>query len=224
MSSGSAHRRPDYHRAARTAYQVLLAAGDRELPVNMLALLDRCKHTQVLSYTQAARQYGESVYSLVNKWPSHHAFTVRETGDDGGARYMVFYNDDVCFGNQASRRWSLAHELGHILLGHAAQACPPDEMEANCFTQHLLCPRPLLEALPGPDLDMLCVAFGLSRAAAAIALRSAGGRSIYVDEDMRQGILSLYGIAPGADWPHILHPIQRAAYNARRRREDKGGF
>lgn len=50
----------------------------------------------------------------------------------------VYYNDTVSF---CRRRFSLAHELGHIALGHAAPYTQKMEQEANYFASHILAPR-----------------------------------------------------------------------------------
>ena len=55
----------------------------------------------------------------------------------------------VCYrsgGNPARLNFTLAHELGHILLGHQENAVA-EEAEADCFAQQLLCPAPVLRRL-----------------------------------------------------------------------------
>ena len=68
--------------------------------------------------------------------------------------FLMYYNDDV---KPEIRRFTLAHEYGHILLGHHEQAdtnmlsrntVPQEiyqeyEYEANAFARHLLAPAPL---------------------------------------------------------------------------------
>ena len=125
----------------------------------------------------------------------------------GKRLHIVLYNDDACFGNRGSRRWSLAHELGHIVLGHR-EGSWPDELEANCFAQHLLCPRPLLEVLPRPQEELLRIAFGLSGEAARNALREAGKPCPLVDPKTRQAVLDLYGVKAGSSWAQVLSPFQ----------------
>lgn len=46
----------------------------------------------------------------------------------------------------AIRRHTLAHELGHILLGHEGE-CSAADREANCFAAQLLIPTPVLAHL-----------------------------------------------------------------------------
>lgn len=66
----------------------------------------------------------------------------------------------------AIRRQTLAHELGHILLGHDGESEQANR-EANCFAAQLLIPRPVLVQLcrrqPQPSLWELSHAFGVAR-------------------------------------------------------------
>ena len=55
---------------------------------------------------------------------------------------LVVYIDDI--GCQKSRqRFSLAHEIGHIILGHKMQS-PENEEEANFVAEYLLAPTSLV--------------------------------------------------------------------------------
>lgn len=205
MKSG-AIRPSDPARACRMAYRALLAMGRRELPVDVLGMLARCRDTRLMTYAQAGQILGRSVYGMAGSLPSVQACTM--VYEYGGKRLrIVLYNDDVCFGNRGSRRWSLAHELGHIVLGHREDSWPA-EWEANCFAQHLLCPRPLLEVLPKPQEGLLRIAFGLSGEAAGIALREWGQRSALIDPETRRAVLDFYGVGEGSAWSEILSPLQ----------------
>lgn len=203
--------RADRHRAARTAYRTLLAASEGKLPVNVRAIIKRLDNVRIMSYTQAALALGDSFSRLTQGVPSDSACTLVEEGP-AGIRYLVLYNDDAGYGNEGRRRWSLAHELGHILLKHAGDSVGA-EIEADCFARHLLCPQPLLEGLDDPDEDVLCIAFGLSRSAARSALRGMEAARILVDEDMRAGLMDLFGSGD-----ELLCPGQKVACALRQRR------
>lgn len=200
------------------ACRTLLAIGDAELPVDVVKILERCKNTRLMTYTEAGQRSGRSVYGMVGALPSARACTIRyEYGEK--KLHLVLYNDDVCFGNWGSRRWSLAHELGHIVMGHREDGAA-EEREANCYAQHLLCPRPLIEVMPKADDYLMKVAFGLSMAAARIALEGVGKRCEWVDEEMREKVRALYGVGEGSKWEDVLHPIQKALVHGHAR---KGG-
>ena len=64
---------------------------------------------------------------------------------DGKKQYLVTYNKMLSV-NLFQR--ALARELGHIVLGH--DGSKPEEIrneEAKCFAHHLICPRPLINAI-----------------------------------------------------------------------------
>ena len=61
--------------------------------------------------------------------------------------YYIFLSDDL---NIEQERWCLAHELGHIALGHLEGESPPcgkeeAEQQADRFALALLAPCPILE-------------------------------------------------------------------------------
>lgn len=73
---------------------------------------------------------------------------------DGG-QWFVVYDDSLPLGR---KRFTVAHELGHIFLGHpliagyrytriSAPNLPPTETEANIFASRLLCPACVLWGL-----------------------------------------------------------------------------
>lgn len=61
--------------------------------------------------------------------------------------YAIYYNDAIqCAGRI---RWSIFHEIGHIVLGHHDNQAgneQTEEDEANFFAKYAMCPPPLLNA------------------------------------------------------------------------------
>lgn len=81
--------------------------------------------------------------------------------------YLILYNE-----RSIERRcaWTLAHELGHIMLDHS-RGDSAEEREADAFAASLLAPLPVLrylESLRGEplDIDTVCGNFNISRRAA----------------------------------------------------------
>ncbi len=135
-------RRPDMNRAASMAYRLLIRAEVTALPVDPLALLRRCRDTQVCTYVEAADWLGLTDAEMARRFGPAEAFTLRQE-TDGLRQYMVVYQTG---GNPARQRFTLAHELGHRVLGHQGKD-PAEEQEADCFASHLLCPRPVIARL-----------------------------------------------------------------------------
>ena len=54
-----------------------------------------------------------------------------------GGKFLVLYNESA---PRSRQNWTLAHEAGHILLGHIGEEGAHLEREADCFAASLLCP------------------------------------------------------------------------------------
>lgn len=156
-------RQPDYDRAATMACRCLLKLNVTTLPVRPLEILRRCHNTAVYTYQQAAEHLHIEEAEFDRRYGEADAFTLRQ-----GQHYVVCYREG---GNPARLNFTLAHELGHILLRHTEDAAA-DEAEANCFAGHLLCPAPVLA---GHTAETLATACYVSRAAAQAALSQRPG-------------------------------------------------
>ena len=140
-------RQPDYDRAATLAYRCLLQLGIASLPVRPLEILRKCRNTVVYTFQQAAKELGITEADFDRRCGEADAFTVR-----GGERYVVCYREG---GNPARLNFTLAHELGHILLHHTEDTVA-DEAEANCFAGHLLCPSVAVDGMPPEKVATTC--------------------------------------------------------------------
>ena len=94
-------------------------------------------------------------------WPD--AFTFRPDDFDP-SRTIVFYNDSKSRGRI---RFTLAHELGHLVLGHPNSDDPQLEAEANFFANYFLAPAPLVIRDSKKDVQTIMsdfvVSFGCAR-------------------------------------------------------------
>lgn len=157
-------RQPDYDRAATLAYRCLVKLNISRLPVRPLEILSKCRNTVVYTYRQAAEHLHIEEAEFERKCGDADAFTIR-----GGDKYVVCYREG---GNPARLNFTLAHELGHILLHHTNDATA-DEAEANCFAGHLLCPEPLTRGMTAEQVATSCY---VSRMAAVNALENRLGQ------------------------------------------------
>ncbi|MDR1183329.1 MAG: ImmA/IrrE family metallo-endopeptidase [Coriobacteriales bacterium] len=82
-----------------------------------------------------------------------------------GLQAIVFYND---MQPETRMRFSLAHELAHIILEHRGET-PQLEREANYFAAYILAPHPLIMLWCKPDsmeiMERFHVGFECARAA-----------------------------------------------------------
>lgn len=103
-----------------------------------------------------------------------------------GVVHLVLYNADIPL---TRRRFTLAHELGHIYLGHEDDA-DEQEREADRFAAQLLMPRILVDQLVrlwGKNLpaEELAAVFGVSHAAAKNRLRGRRSDTGYDEDELR---------------------------------------
>lgn len=92
--------------------------------------------------------------------------------------YVVLYDDRHTYGRERLN-WTLAHEIGHIYLGHK-QDGKNEEVEAHWFAAELLSPEPIIKevaerlseyGIPVKAFD-LSFMFSLSKAAASKRIAS----------------------------------------------------
>ena len=189
-------RAPDLHRAADAAARVLLAQRVDALPVDPLRLLRACRDTQVYTFEDAADTLDVPRAAIAAHLRDADAVTYRMPSAEK-LLYIIVYRTD---GNPARLRFTLAHELGHRVLGHEGTS-PAEEAEADCFASHLLCPEPVVKAVAAHTADVvwrLAQACYVTDACARCALARPSARLSSNTVDALQQILAvaLVKIAP----------------------------
>ena len=148
----------NYQKSRDIAWKILLEDGVSTLPISVS---DLCKKRGIfiVSYKQGSDLIRS--LDLAPKTLLTDAFTLHIDG-----KYMIFYND-VC-SNQRNR-FSIGHELGHILLGHLRdmpkgittinrEPSPlddPIEQQANVFAARILSPACVLWGLGVQNQDQI---------------------------------------------------------------------
>lgn len=157
----------DYKRARDLSWRVLLNTGTRELPVKVSRIC-RGYGVTLRSYQVGAPLIRE--LGLEAQCDISDGFTVRS-----GDRCYVFYNMEQPPGRV---RFTIAHELGHVLLGHLGdgehtvynrESSSEDAMEehtANVFASRLLAPACVLHALGAVTPEQIAAVCDISMAAA----------------------------------------------------------
>jgi Zn-dependent peptidase ImmA (M78 family) len=130
----------DYTKARDKAWTVLLEANISTLPLSLSKI---AKHygIQLLSYSDASLQNNLS-----------DGYSLNHNG-----RYIIYYNDKM---PKTRSRFTVAHELGHCLLGHLANGEKSNaenfktsenykllETQANIFARDILMPAIVLHSL-----------------------------------------------------------------------------
>jgi Zn-dependent peptidase ImmA (M78 family) len=145
-----------YVKACDIAFKTLIKHNVRELPVSAANICKR-EGIRVVSYANMSKIISKQL--ILDLSHQTDGFTV------GG---IIFYNQKCSIGRQ---RFTVAHELGHILLGHcdperynkirfeSERAYESDEHEANVFASRLLAPSCVLWGLNArcvEDIAELC--------------------------------------------------------------------
>lgn len=169
-------KKPDYTKARKVADLVFDKITDHKYPVNTLKIIYQLKNIKISTYEDFAIKSNCNVKSLRECSPD--AFTVCKAFTHEN-KYVILYNSEV---NTVGRiRFSIAHELGHIFLGHFNEegsllkrgGLPENtykkyEVEANTFANELLIPPCLLnEKYKAEDIYQK---FDVSKQAAEVAL------------------------------------------------------
>ena len=99
---------------------------------------------------------------------SDDAYSTVEEDDTGMNRYVIYYNDYCTTSERID--WSIAHEIGHIYLGHHDAPNNGDyELEANFFAKYLMAPPPIIHSAQCHDSNDVAICFNLSKQAATYA-------------------------------------------------------
>ncbi len=140
----------DYKKARDLSWLVLMEMKIKELPVVVSRI---CKAYGFILYSY---EQGQDIISILNLGDRIHKTDGSSTYHMG--RYFIFYNSSL----PSSRlRFTIAHELGHILLDHVhrkegeatainREPSPNDnplEQQANVFASRLLAPACVLHEL-----------------------------------------------------------------------------
>ena len=145
-----------------------------KFPFDIHKAVKTMSNCTIHSYQMFALKFGTSVQKVAEDCQSETGCTHKYND-----KYMIMYNNDEQLPNER-RKYTIAHELGHIILGHheikrkqqIAQNDKEDkvmEREADYFAACVLCPMPLVYILKLRNIYQIRRRFGLSYKAAEIA-------------------------------------------------------
>lgn len=143
------------------AVQTLLEAGICTLPVDLSCIAEYF-NIKTVDYEAYARCYELEAEQMYNEI-STGGFSFFEDG-----RFVCVINGKAC--GKMRRRWTFAHELGHILLGHISEdgdkLSAECEREAEIFASELLAPLDILHFCGVSSPEEIARLCGLSKQAA----------------------------------------------------------
>lgn len=145
-------------------------------PKEIIAYLPNCRY---MSYQDFAKLNDCTLNSVIQICESYSGCTHYDIRQN---RYLIMCNQSTAnFNNEGRQRWTVAHEIGHVLCGHhkiheykkLAQNSllrvenPEYETEADYFAAALLAPFPLFKTLHIQSASDVQKVFGLSTEASA---------------------------------------------------------
>lgn len=138
----------NYQQARDAAWQMLIDCQITELPVNVGQI---CQHYGWRLTSYQAGQKAIAALGISDLTKQTDGFCLYS-----GGRYYIFYDDTMPHTRQ---RFTVAHEIGHIMLGHIGDGqCTrinrepaaddaPEETQANQFAARILAPAWVLHSI-----------------------------------------------------------------------------
>jgi Predicted Zn peptidase len=166
--------RVKYKSATERAYEVLLLNQTISVPINPKDIKLENIIIKIFSMQEWSKINNIPIYELTCKGKCNDGYT--QFYKKGNKQYaFIFYNEDNVTERQ---RFTIAHEIGHIALGHKDLNNIANEKEADTFASQLLLPHCILEKLVkcGKSVteSYLLNTFGLSKQACNISLQNVG--------------------------------------------------
>lgn len=168
---------PDYSTATNKAYEILSQVFPISLKTDIFKILSSFPNIAIHTYTEMANRFFESFHDLMETVSSEHGFSIRNphTG-----MVEIYYNDTKDY---STIRFTLAHELGHIVLEHNEDN-DISQKEANCFARNLLCPIPVIDELKLKTVNALVEVFEVGELMAVVSLNYFESDRYYIRKDL----------------------------------------
>lgn len=148
-------------------------------PIEPDQIIKRLSNCKMLTYEQFAKMNGCSIADVIALCESKSGCTHYDVVNNN---YLILWNSEQSGNNvEGRRRWTKAHEFGHVVLKHfqlvseqtmaehsfSNAIAPEFEAEADRFAATLLCPMPLFQLLDISSPADIRKVFGLSVEASA---------------------------------------------------------
>jgi len=180
-------------------FHKILPLHFRQFPFDTIAAILTLSDCRIYSYQEFAKYCRVSVKKLIRLFGSKDGCT-HKVGDG----FIIMFND--CWSISRKRKmFTLAHELGHILLAHLTilekyKISPTDrinkyfENEADYFAISLLAPAPILNRVKPKSIWAVQKGFGLSREDAEMAFDNYVYYDKYHNIEWHNEMLRLFGL------------------------------
>jgi Zn-dependent peptidase ImmA (M78 family) len=145
-----------YKNALELSWRILIKYNINKLPISLHAIIE---DLEINMYTYEDAQELINELGLTHKTIYKDGFSAKYNN-----KWYIFYNGNITF--RPRIRFTVAHELGHILLGYEENLSPTEENEVDIFASRLLAPACLIWAMDIHDWKEIAKVFGISEKAA----------------------------------------------------------
>lgn len=150
-------RKPNYKKASGAAYEILKKLNISTFPISLFDIIEELPNLKVLSFCEMAELLGISVGTVAKDMAMSEEGAI---GTFGTEKVIIIYNSDISTKSLERERFTLAHEIGHYILGHpfdtdnsilsrnngiTNEESKIFELEANHFARELLAPTFLID-------------------------------------------------------------------------------
>lgn len=167
------NRLPDYSRATNAAYNVLRTYTGPYPQIDIFKVIADLPDVTAHTYSDVARKFGMTLHQFLDIVSSEYGFTFY---DQMSRRGIILFND---LKGECTIRFTVAHELGHIILGHT-QDDDIARCEADCFARNFLCPVPLRNGFNLATVEDYCDCFNVSEPMAQVTLNLNKSDNYYI--------------------------------------------
>lgn len=174
---------PNYRKATNAAYNLLIEQDLLDIPVNLNKIL-RFYHRNIrlMTYSQMAARFNLTRGQYKETVPSEFGFTIKKEMNN-----YILYNEEKGY---YTNRFTIAHEIGHIILRHKVDNSVTNR-EANCFARNLLCPVPAIDTLDINQIDDYVGWFHVSDLMAANCIKNISSDRFYIEDNLYRTVNDL---------------------------------
>ena len=166
---------PDYYRATNLAYEFLKELNITCMPISVFRMLHGFPKENVIikTYEEIETLYDVSKENFLSR--SEFGFTMKKCN-----QFIIAYNNDKCF---ETIKFTLAHEIGHIILGHENDE-GINNQEANCFARNVLCPIHIIKFLQLHSFEEYMDFFQISEPMARVSINFQKTDLYHIDKEL----------------------------------------
>lgn len=138
----------NYIKAREMASEILLLQSDNNFPIDLFNLTFKQCSIVITTFQNYSEITDVKIEDLFAQGNGKDGYTIPYIR---GNVHVILYNEDV---ESCGRiRWTIAHEIGHLILGHDQQG-EIEEIEADTFASQLLAPQCILKKLAKARINL----------------------------------------------------------------------